>query len=158
VDENSGKGLKGKLISLNSNHHDKEAILVSISALDDVRYAALESRVAPWGEADGPTNRNCWKSPAAQQHLYAVERRDREIVGVVYLNTPGPASPGWWIDPDFRGFGFGVAAIDAIANMMIERRVRLGQVIINHGPDADASRILLCHLKTRLQNAGFANG
>jgi RimJ/RimL family protein N-acetyltransferase len=143
---------------MNLTHHDKIVVLVPISALDEIRHAALDARVVPCYEEEGPTNQSCWKSPAAQKHLYAIERQDREIVGVVYLNLPGPASPGWWIDPAYRECKFGAAAVDAIAKMMIERRVALGQVIINPGPHSDASRALLCHLKVQLRKAGLVTG
>jgi RimJ/RimL family protein N-acetyltransferase len=89
--------------------------IVAKSELSDAQVRFIEERLSAPEHAydNGPPK--VWR--VYQQGLYAVVRtKSNQPIGLVEVSgLKDCISPGWWLDIDFRGKGYGTKLVDALA-------------------------------------------
>ena len=89
--------------------------IVAKSALSDAQTRFIEERLSAAEHANDNGPPKVWR--VYQQGLYAVVHTESsQPIGLVEASgSKDCISPGWWLDSDFRGKGYGTKLVDTLA-------------------------------------------
>ena len=65
-----------------------------------------------------------------EHNLYAIVSLEKRLpVGIIEVTLNYPPRPGWWIDSQFRKKGYGKAAMDKLAKLLVDAGVpEIGEI------------------------------
>ena len=103
-------------------HFPSQAMCLSIVAkreLSGAQASFVEERLSAPEHADDNGPPKVWRN--YQQGLYAVVcTKSQQAIGLIEASgSKDRVSPGWWIDKDFRGKGYGTMLVDTLAAYLI---------------------------------------
>jgi len=138
-------------LNLNVSHSDMRLSLVCKNNLSPKQLAQLQMRIQNCIHLEGECGPvKAWH--AYKQYLYAFVLLDSKTPIAIAEASGRPVSaPGWWIDPDYRGQGYGNELIELLAlHMQKDGVTGIGSIPIQtpNGKYDEQSRRLVVRLRS----------
>ena len=123
--------------------------IVQKSELSDEQNKYLNERLALPKHSQDKGPPNIWDS--SWHYLYAFICKESELpIAIAEASGRPEVSPGWWIDRDYRGQGYGNELVDLLADFVIrDGATTFSAIPIDtfRGEYNEASRKLACRFK-----------